>query len=137
MDNNSNIIDYVAWGGDPGKSDDTAVITDQWFDGAYIDTSTLQANETIGRDKDSNDTNTPSDWENSTTSRADPFGVNATRKTPGTQNVDHIIPEFPMFVLPIMIIVIFIYASNRRHSYNFLKINHKHKKKRSYEKKKR
>jgi hypothetical protein len=80
LDSSGNIIDYVAWGGDAGTDDDLAVTRGEWTDGTYIDTSLLQENETIGRDKDSTDTNSPADWEN-VTNEADPYGVNATMAT--------------------------------------------------------
>ena len=96
------IIDYIAWGGDVGPDDDAAVAVGQWYDGVFIDTSEMFPPETIGRDKDSNDTNTPFDWENETTTRADPYGVNATEETPGGQNLDSIIPEFPTLAIPLL-----------------------------------
>jgi hypothetical protein len=118
MDNNGNIIDYVAWGGNPGTDDDSAAIAGQWTNGEYVDTSQLLQNETIGRDKNSTDTNSPTDWENSSTSRADPYGINATHSTPGTQNIDHIIPEFDFLALPILTILILILLINRSYYFN-------------------
>jgi hypothetical protein len=106
------IIDYVAWGGDPGSDDDDAVTAGEWTDGEYVDTSLIVENETIGRDRDSNDTNSPSDWENAT-NEADPFGVNATHATPGAQNIDCIIPEFDILAIPIMLISVIILYFNR------------------------
>lgn len=89
VDGNGNIIDYVAWGADPGIDDD-GVPAYQWVDGDYIDTSQLSEGQTLGRDKNSNDTDQPQDWENAT-GYADHFGVDRTPifgPSPGARNVD-------------------------------------------------
>jgi hypothetical protein len=123
------IVDYVAWGGDPGSDDDIAVATRRWTDGTYVDTSNLLENQTIGRDKDSTDTDRPEDWENSTTDEADPYGIDAYIQTPHAQNIGCIIPEFEMLTIPIMIMVVVILYFRRLsiyHSKNSknLKSNH-------------
>jgi hypothetical protein len=88
LDDNENIIDYVAWGSNADSDDDDAVTWQQWTDGRYIDTSQLLENETLGRDQYSTDTNLPVDWENISASTADPFGIHATNQTEGYQNLD-------------------------------------------------
>jgi hypothetical protein len=113
INNNGIIIDYVAWGCDAGTDDDNAVTWLQWTNGQYVDTSELVENETIGRDQYSTDTDLPADWENSSNSRADPFGIHATNQTVGTCNVDHIIPEFDILAIPMMIIAVAILYFNR------------------------
>jgi len=118
LDSSNDIIDYVAWGGDAGTDDDLAVTRGEWTDSTYVDTSQLQENETIGRDKDSNDTNMPSDWEN-TSNKADPYGVNATMATQGAQNIDCIIPEFNFIMIPILTISLFVLLINRYYSCSF------------------
>jgi hypothetical protein len=117
LDNSGNIIDYVAWGGDVGADDDSAVAVGEWPNGAFVDTSQLLQNETIGRDRNSNDTNTPSDWQNGTT-RADPYGVNGSISTPGAQNIDTIIPEFNIIAMPIGLVAILILFINRYYYFN-------------------
>jgi hypothetical protein len=120
MDNSNNIIDYVAWGGDVGTDDDLAVTRGEWTGGTYVDTSLLNDNETIGRDKDSNDTNTPADWEDGT-NKADPYGVNATMVTQGAQNIDRVvIPEFNVLAIPIIFTLVLVLYIN---SYNNSKYN--------------
>jgi hypothetical protein len=99
------IIDYVAWGADPGQDDYNAVAWGQWTNGEYVDSSQFTENQTLGRDKDSTDTNSPSDWENTTTEQGDPYGVNASAPTEGSQNIDFIIPEFSEIAMPIVTMV--------------------------------
>jgi hypothetical protein len=119
LDSSSNIIDYVAWGGDVGTDDDEASSRGEWTGGTYVDTSLLNDNETIGRDKDSNDTNAPADWENAT-NEADPYGVNATMVTQGAQNIDRVvIPEFDIFAIPILIILIIVLYLNRNYNLKY------------------
>jgi hypothetical protein len=115
VNDNSVVIDYVAWGEDPGSDDATAVIWSQWTDGAYVDSSELLENETLGRDKDSTDTNSVSDWENATSDKADAYGVNATAVTQGSQNIDFIIPEFDEITIPIfmMLIIVAVWRKKR------------------------
>jgi hypothetical protein len=105
------IIDYVVWGADAGSDDDKPSAWGQWTAGEYVDTSSLAENETIGRDKDSTDTDLPADWEDSGTGKADAYGVNATSATQGSQNLTVVIPEFsggfiPLFGFLIMAVVI-------------------------------
>ena len=64
----------------------------------------IPENQTIGRDKDSNDTHQPEDWENAT-SYADPFGIDRSTEngsTPGLQNWD-LIPEFSDIFIPVTV----------------------------------
>jgi hypothetical protein len=110
------IVDYVAWGGDAGSDDNDAAAWRQWTGGTYVDTSNLADNETIGRDKNSTDTDTPADWENTTTNEADPYGVNATHATPNAQNLCVIIPEFDILLIPILIMSVIILYINRHHN---------------------
>jgi hypothetical protein len=91
LNNNDDIVDYIAWGSDPDSSDDSAVSGGIWSDGDYIDISSLSENQSFGRDKDSTDTNTSSDWEGPETNRADPFGVHSGSWTQGAQNYDQFI----------------------------------------------
>ena len=116
------IVDYVAWGGDAGTDDDLAVTRGEWTDGTYVDTSQIVENETIGRNKDSTDTNSPTDWENGT-NKADPYGVNATMATQGAQNIDCIIPEFNFILIPILTISLFILLINHYYSGSYLNQN--------------
>jgi hypothetical protein len=118
INSTDDIIDYVAWGGNPGADATDAVAESEWSPDQYVDTTGLYEGETLGRDKDSTDTDTPSDWENSTTTRADPFGVNATSETPGRQNCDLIIPEFNILAIPIMFITILMFCFNRYYNSN-------------------
>jgi len=104
LDSNDDVIDYIAWGGDAGSDDDAAVSIGQWTGGEYVDSSLFIENQTLGRDKDSNDTDLPSDWENAT-SYADPFGVDRSTEngsSPGAQNIDFIIPEFSDAIMPVI-----------------------------------
>ncbi|MCK5561507.1 MAG: lamin tail domain-containing protein, partial [Thermoplasmata archaeon] len=118
LDNNGSIIDYVAWGGDAGIDDTAAAAAGEWTDGAYVDTSELLVNETIGRNKESTDTNSPADWEHPSSTRADPFGVNATNQTAGAQNLDCIIPEFDILAVPIAILTLITICINRFYNSN-------------------
>jgi hypothetical protein len=129
FDSRGGMVDYLAWGGDAGSDDDEAVSWRQWTDGEYMDTSELLENETIGRDKDSTDTDMPSDWENSTTDKADPYGVNATNQTQGARNIDCIIPEFDLLAIPMLMIAV-IFLSFKRYYYSISKSNCKSKNKR-------
>jgi hypothetical protein len=94
------------------------VIAGQWANNEYVDTSQLLQNETLGRDKNSTDTDSPADWENSSTTRADPYGINATHSTPGAQNIDCIIPEFNFLAIPLLTILILILLINRNYNFN-------------------
>jgi hypothetical protein len=104
-DSNGEIIDYIAWGADAGSDDDSATTRGLWTAGSYIDTSTLLENQTIGRDKDSTDNDTVENWENSTTNKADPFGVNATDETPRAQNLS-VIPEYGDATFTLIVIAV-------------------------------
>jgi hypothetical protein len=118
LDNNNIIIDYVAWGADPGSDDDDAVAAGQWTAGNYVDTTGLSEGASLGRDKDSNDTDLPADWEHPSTSQADPYGVNATVLTQGARNLD--IPEFEHLIFPMMFIalVYFCFSKSYRSKYD-------------------
>lgn len=90
VDNYGNIVDYVAWGEDPGPDDENAVLANQWIDGEYIDTSLLLEGQTLGRDKNGNDTDQKEDWQNAT-GYADDFGVDRGGfwgPSPGESNAD-------------------------------------------------
>jgi hypothetical protein len=113
MNSAGSIIDYVAWGGDARSDDNVAVTYGHWADAQYVDSSEFAENETLGRDEDSTDTNSYLDWENATTDKGDPYGVNATAPTKGSQNTDFIIPEFSTFMIPV-VSVVFIFVIGRK-----------------------
>jgi hypothetical protein len=129
LNSTGDIIDYVAWGGDPGDDDSSAMATGIWQDGEFVDTTGLLENETIGRDMYSTDTDTPDDWENSSTSRADPFGINSTRETPGATNLYPCIPEYEIMAIPIMALIIIVFYINKNHIYYNSIQHHKRSKK--------
>ncbi|UCE38691.1 MAG: DUF2341 domain-containing protein, partial [Thermoplasmata archaeon] len=111
-DDDGYIIDYVAWGADPGEDDDLAAAWRQWTDGDYIDSYQLLENQTLGRDQNQNDTDEPEDWENAS-GKADPFGIdrsNENGSSPNECNVDFIIPEFEEIVIPLMMIPIIFFT---------------------------
>ncbi|UCG69603.1 MAG: DNRLRE domain-containing protein, partial [Thermoplasmata archaeon] len=90
VDNCDNIVDYVAWGEDPGLDDDYAVFANQWLEGDFIDTQWLSEGQTLGRDRDSNDTDRKGDWQNAS-GFADGFGINRGDiwgPSPGERNMD-------------------------------------------------
>jgi hypothetical protein len=112
LDNNDAIINYVAWGSDPGTDDDAAVNAGQWTNGEYIDTTSLLEGESLGRNKDSTDTDLPADWENPSTNQADPYGVDTSIITIGAQNLS--IPEYDLFIVPIMFIALIYFCFSKR-----------------------
>ncbi|UCE74580.1 MAG: DUF2341 domain-containing protein [Methanomassiliicoccales archaeon] len=81
------IFDFIAWGGDPNSDDYCAVDQNLWTDDEFIDTSEIDENETIGRDKNSRDLNNKADWENPS-NMADPYGIHAAAVTPGSIKYD-------------------------------------------------
>jgi hypothetical protein len=109
LDNNQDIIDYLAWGGNPGTDDNDAVSALQWTNNEYIDTSSLSEGETLGRDKDSTDNDTTSNWEDGS-SLADPFGIDSPVQTPGAQNQ---IPEFDLIFIPLLLMAIIFFYFKR------------------------
>jgi hypothetical protein len=120
LDSGDNIIDYVAWGADAGADDDDAAADSQWTDSEFVDTTDISEGDTLGRDKDSTDTDSVNDWENTTTSKAEPFGVNATAATQGSQNLTAI-PEFDEITFVLMgfitiFVIVFIKRGKRTHS---------------------
>jgi hypothetical protein len=114
---NDEAIDYVVWGADPGtQGSASALARGLWQNGVYVDTSGMLENETLGRDKDSEDNDTAGDWENSTSNKADPYGIDTPVVTPGAQNV-FIIPEFSEVAAAVVIcftITIFTLIKNRK-----------------------
>jgi hypothetical protein len=97
--------------------DDDAATAGHWTGGDFIDTTPISEGETLGRDKNSADTDTPDDWENSTTNQADPFGVNATAATQGSRNIDFVIPEFGDYIfvaVNISVIVIIMIGKRQK-----------------------
>jgi len=76
----------------------------------------MSEGQTLGRDKNSADTDTPDDWENATGNQADPFGINAAlAHTMGARNID--IPEFGDYVfgmLNIAVISIILFCKRSR-----------------------
>lgn len=85
---NDGTVDYIAWGNNPENDDDNAVIAGIWTDNEFIDISSLSENESFGRDMDSTETNTTSDWIGPETNRADPFGIHGGSWTNGSRNLD-------------------------------------------------
>ena len=111
-DNDMKIIDYVAWGADPGTNDDEAVTVGQWTDGDYVPIpGSWQEGYTLGRDNQSTDTDTSDDWVNATSGGwADPYGVNranASGHTRGGVNDETFtpIPEYEAMAVPVIIIL--------------------------------
>jgi hypothetical protein len=86
MDDNDELMDYLAWGNDPQSDDDSAVSSGEWTDGEYIDISSLSENMSFGRDRDSTDGNEKTDWTGHQTQRADPFGIHSGSWTDGQRN---------------------------------------------------
>jgi hypothetical protein len=115
-DSSGTVVDYIAWGANPAEDDDSAVTRGLWTAGAYIDTSALLQNETIGRDRFSTDLDVIGDWENATTNKADPYGVNSTEQTEGAINW-FVIPEFSDYgfvIILIAVISIFVCFRKKR-----------------------
>jgi len=93
------ILDYLAWGrgvvGPSGSLHSAAVKARMWSDVKdFVDTAQvdfgsgytspgLQKGDSLGRDKDSTDTNNPKDW-------TAPGGIHARATTPGSWNVHHV-----------------------------------------------
>jgi hypothetical protein len=114
LDSQGYIVDYIAWGADPGDDDDSAVSSNLWDDGDFINTSVISAGQTMGRDMNSTDSDQPEDWQNAT-GCADPFGIDrstANGSTPGFQNRDGI-PEFSDIGIPV-VLMLMIFAVWRR-----------------------
>lgn len=89
--NNTTIVDFVAYGADPGTNDTDAVAAGLWTDGAFVSVA-VAAGETIGRDKNSTDTNTTSDW-------AGTGGVDATQATYGYRNFTNVFTPGPTAII--------------------------------------
>ena len=106
LNNEDKIMDYLAWGSNPGTDDDAAVAVNQWVDNSFVDTSLFSENETLARDIYATDTDTTVDWEN-VTGKGDPYGVNSTEPTPGSKNYNEI-PEFEFLILPILFLTVVI-----------------------------
>jgi hypothetical protein len=109
LDNNDEIIDYIAWGANAGTDDDDANASGQWTDGDFVNTTLFNQGQTLGRDKDSTDTDTVSDWENAS-DQADPYGVHSGSQTPGAQNI----PEFETIAVPVSVIFIGLILIKKR-----------------------
>jgi len=115
LDTQGHLVDYIAWGADQGGDDDSAAAVGLWDDGDFINTSMLSAGQTIGRDKNSNDTDQPEDWHNAT-GYADPFGIDRSTlngSTQGYRNWDGI-PEFSDIVVPFSIMFLLFAVWRRR-----------------------
>lgn len=78
--NSTSIVDFFAYGADPGANDTDAVTAGLWDDGDYFYGFVIDADETIGRDKNSTDTNQLADW-------SDSGGPDAQTDTYGLQNL--------------------------------------------------
>jgi|GEM_PF-4170908 len=74
------IVDFIAWGAPAGVDDDNAVGAGTWTNNDYLSLSGYVQGDTIGRDKDSIDTNNSSDWEHS-------CGIDSSTPTPGLRNL--------------------------------------------------
>lgn len=84
---NSTIRDFIAWGKDPEINSSNAISAGIWSLGDYINTSGFNIGDTIGRDKESTDTEHSDDWEIT-------CGIDASHPTPGGQNLDGILNYF-------------------------------------------
>ena len=90
------IIDFISWSSDetyvPGDSHDFAVTGNIWEPNDHINIQ-LHENESIGRDGESGDTNSPSDWWSH-------GGFHASHQTPGSRNHHTKIEQsaFPLMV---------------------------------------
>ena len=81
------IVDFISWGTggyEPGTAHDYAVSAGIWDSGAYFDIGfptgkSILGGDSIGRDKNSTDTNKPNDWDST-------GGVDAYYPTPGAEN---------------------------------------------------
>lgn len=91
------ILDYVEWGqdgvGPSGALHDAAIAAGAWTKDSFVETGPvdfgggyvsqgLQKGDSLGRDKESTDTNSKSDW-------SYPGGADARVPTPASQNLDH------------------------------------------------
>jgi hypothetical protein len=87
MPSNSSIIDFVSWSRDgslsEGESYSYALSARRWISGDYLNINWTENNvtcgESIGRDRNSTDTNKADDWSTH-------GGINAYFKTPGSAN---------------------------------------------------
>ncbi|MFH0816137.1 MAG: lamin tail domain-containing protein [Methanobacteriota archaeon] len=83
-DSDGTLRDYVCWGiAEPfGATYDSAVKAQMWTQGTgfYVDTFSHVLDQTIGRDQDSNDSNSKFDWEIT-------CGADASVPTPGARNL--------------------------------------------------
>jgi hypothetical protein len=88
------IRDFVAWGTSaPSDSNYNAAVASQnWPAGTFVSTTGFVAGNTIARDRSSNDTNAPGDWDITS-------GVDAISPTPIKVNDT---PEFPTVAIPII-----------------------------------
>lgn len=91
------MTDFVAYnrgesGYIPGDAHDEAVEDGIWTDGDFFDITNVSEGESIGRDKNSTDTDEPEDWD-------DHGGVDADGLTQGYQNI----PEFSDLITPLTV----------------------------------
>jgi len=118
----STIVDFVAWGGDPGGKDTNAVKAGIWTDNAYVPTGgLLVAGESIARCPNGQDTNSVSDWTYSLPlteggNNEPEFSDNVIPVPPLCVPAPHPLPEFSDILLPLagMIIAVSVIMRRRR-----------------------
>ena len=92
-DSDGIMSDYVCWGiAEPfGATHDEAVLAQLWTDGTgfFVNTFDFVPGDSIGRDRDSNDSNSFLDWELT-------CGSDASQPTPGAQNVELVSIDIPL-----------------------------------------
>jgi hypothetical protein len=100
IDHDGKVIDYVAWGADPGEDDDAAAAAGQWDNGDYVPLYFFIEGNSIGRDWNSTDTDQPADWVNSAGSSP----------TPGCPNVS----EFQFIIIPATLVLLISIIINKK-----------------------
>jgi hypothetical protein len=102
LDQDDRVVDYVAWGADPGEDDDDAAAAGQWDDGDFVTSEYFGEGKSIGRDWKSTDTDQPIDWLNSCGSSP----------TPGCPNIS----EFQFIIIPstLVLLIPIIFNVKRR-----------------------
>jgi hypothetical protein len=82
------ILDYVAWGGGSEYDMNLAASYNHWPSNNTVNITGITFNETLGRTKNSTDTNSTADWENPSNNYADPYGIHAWSQTQSSINLD-------------------------------------------------
>lgn len=76
----STIIDFVAWGNNIVEDLETAYNAGQWDLSIFVDTTNFKVGDSLGRTRDSNDTDKINDWELT-------CGADVDHPTPGAPNI--------------------------------------------------